>query len=483
MINRRKYAKCALIIGVLAGVLLVGCKGSEPVDHGPQDIPTPVASDVTTAPSPIPTPIVDVPKDRYDAVSVPRSADKESATETVSDVEYIFNPFYAKSEGDVSIVDKTQLKLFDVDASGNVRGGIDYPCLAYSVEKIPLASMNGDFSDVSDLYEGYRIVLKEGITFADGSDVTADDVLFSIKTLAHEDYDGTSEIGKIGVYGMEQYNTQISDETRATAEKYAYYDINEDGTSPFTGEEATKWQEVWDCFDEAGILMTEDIVKYVNEQYPIDAYVQTYLSTKLTYSHVEADPSLQILYAMRLWGGYAKKYVASTNTMTDLNGVEHNLTEEPLTIEDFWMLIRDFYGYNLGNIDGLNYESPFEYSNKYFEDYLADAFCLNHKGVDEIAGIVISEKTFEDGAVRKCIDVVIDKNEKLADLNVYVVEKKLYESDIKNNTASGGAGEYVISKVSEEGIVLAANESYLLGSPEYGTITYTIETEDSDEMD
>ena len=480
LMDRRKNKRIFIAVTCLLTVaMLSGCTDSKPVVTGPSGIPSQSeTNNKEVTPEITPTPIVDVPEDRYDSRTAARSADRELLNDTISGTEYVFNPFYATSEGDLVIVDKTQLKLFDVDAKGKAVGGINAPCLAYMIEQIPVEQT----TDTAE-WNAYRIVLKEGIKFADGTPVTAEDVLFTAKILANPEYETPSTLGQMKLLGMDEFYTQISEETRELGDKYAHVDINSDGSTP-EGVDEAEWKEVWDSFDDAGILMTKDIVKYVNEQYPLDAYVQTYLSTKLTYSHIQADESLQILYAMRLWGGYAKKYVSSTNIMTDLTGAEHDLNENPLTYEDFWVLIRDFYGYNFSSVDGLNYESPYAYSGKYFEDYLAEAYCENHKGVDEIKGLTIGQREFEDGAVRTCIEVVLDKNEDLSKLNMYVAEKALYEKDVKNNSVAGGAGEYTVTKVSEEGIELTANEDYLLGSPEYKSILYTIDNgEDGDEMD
>lgn len=493
MNNKKKAVLCTLLLCAAACLVLTACTSDKPISANPSGIPTSIESankgTVTPTPSPLPTPIVDRPADRNDFTKVSRAYDKEVLNETIEDVSYIFNPFYADAAGDKTIEEDTQLKLLFTDDKGQAFGGVEYPCLAYSVEKMSDADIASKTDYIMEDGEVcYRIVLKEGVCFADGTPITADDVIYSLKTISDDDYSGPGKVHNMAIRGMDEYHTQILAATRETADKYAHMTAAEEGNCPDECDDAEQWADVWQYTDEAGTKMAEDIVKYVNETYPLDAYVQTYLSTKLTYSHIAADESLQVLYAMRLWGGYAKKYTASDNTMTDMNGEVHKLSEQPLTAADFWALIRDFYGNNYSAVDGINYESPFSYSGKYFEDYLAECYCENNKGVEEISGITVSEENYPDGAHRTCIDVIMDSTENIADFNFFVAEKKLYEGNEKSNSVVGGAGRYLLVKVSEEAIELTANEDYLLGSPEYKNLVYYINNseekgEESDEVD
>ena len=474
----------------------------EPEDTGAgEESSTPSQEDVTPSETTAePTPIVDVPADREDAEHIDRTADEQQPEyRYVTQIPMNLNPLFY-TDSDREYLDLTQLKLFDVDAEGNLRTGVDADCLAYSVEKIATSGADADSTQSAagstqsatdsalnaasgaetdgtvSGYDTYRIVLKKGITFADGTPVTAEDVLFTIYTLADKDYDGAAAIARLDIPGMYEYHTQISDSLRAQAAKAIAAGIDSAGMMPVSANmQSSRWHEVWDYFDEAGLKMTQDIVDYVNNRYAYDAYVNAFLSTNLTYARVEAKESLRTAYAMAVWG-FVKSYKTSTGILTDFFGTEHNLNEETLTVADFWDIIKQYHGYDMDELTGMNYE-PAPDSGKSFDDYLSECFYEDRLGVDCISGITLSEQVYADGAVRTCIDVQLAAGSDIADFNFYIAEKAFYEGN-EHSTSLHGAGTYVMSGVSTSGHIelkMQANDSYLLGVPRQQYIVYTTE--------
>lgn len=91
-------------------------------------------------------------------------------------------PLYAAKEGNKQVQKYTQLFLLSRTADGRYVAGIEENCLAYSYSvKFPSA-------------EGERIIyefiLKSGLKFADGEDITGEDVLASFQTVLAQEYDG-----------------------------------------------------------------------------------------------------------------------------------------------------------------------------------------------------------------------------------------------------------------------------------------------------
>lgn len=497
-----KVVCCAFAIGLMG--ILTGCQnGGSITPDLPHTTPTPdieiTATPVPTAtPIPTPTPIVDVPEGRYDAaINARTEADEVPVVNHVDSIEGVFNPFYCESETDKAIVDLTQISLLDVDEDGNVHAGIEYPCLAYSVEELPYAtSFAGGVDGLDSNWKAYRIVLKEGITFADGTPVKAEDVIYSVKTLADLNYTGPCTISALNILGMRAYHTHVTESTRETAQRCAYAGITGEGTMPDDFDDSRDWNEVWSYMDEAGIRMAQDIIDYVNSTYDMDAYAQMFLSTNVTYNHVKASDNLKTVYAMVVWG-YLKRqsYNFGTNKIRDYQNVVHDLNEEVFNAETFWKMIREYYGYNLSSADGINYESAI--SGKLLEDYIIEAYCDDHKTDVELFGVKPFFVQYDDGSVRNTIDVLIDESENIADFNFYVAEKSFYEGNEHSNDLHG-AGEYkltLITTVSDAQygenandpedvevredirVELEANDSYMLGSPKTHYITFTTEPE------
>ena len=518
--NRKSFDPKRIVlamIAVMAAVFALGCKHtSTPIDATPSVTPgvsekaTPTVAPTAT-PIPTPTPIVDMPLDRVSAEELNRTADEEGELVIPGpEVWEVLNPFYSTEPKEVEIVDQTQVRLFDIDENGEIRAGIDYPCIAYSVVKTEEGIKHegeyqpkktdaeqagegeegeaGETEETDETeaepakektYDKYTIVLKEGLTFADGTPVTVDDVIFSLYTLSDIGYEGANGLGGLDIYGMRAYNTQVPESVRAEAALAIEGGLTEAGTCPKEFTDKTLWTAVWINFDKAGVAFVEDMIKSVmeNPKLMFDAPVQAFLSPYLTFAHVQASPSLQVLYTMTMFG-YVRSFNYSKNTMRDCFDVVHDLNEEELTPELFWGLIKEYYGYNLSDT-GINYERG--YKEKRYEDYLAEAYYAERLGVESIEGITVSEAAFGDDALRPCIEVTIASDADLADFNFYVVEKSVYENDLKRTDVLTGAGKYILVSNDENGALLEANENYMLGVEKQKYLRYIVEEENPEE--
>lgn len=461
-----------IIVAVITVFALLGCnKEPEPDPDVLVKVTDPATPTSSPTPSPTPTPIIDVPKDRQDASS--RSPeDEEPLRIPFTDEILVLNPFYADSDLAREIVDRTQARLFDVDENGEAQAGVDHPCVAYEYGFIDDRSMFGDTADeAGDDYRVLRVVIKEGITFCDDNPVTASDVVYSAHVLGNKNYDGPETFYENDIYGLAGYRTQISEERRRQAQLIKAAGINEDGSYPDLPEVGLAEQKAfWDLWNEAGVAFANDIVDYVNDHYAQNAYVQAFLANSLTYAKVQTDESLRVAFAFAMWG-YMKDFNAKTLVMTDTFDNVYNLDETPLTAEDLYNVIFRYYGYNLDDKTGVNYECPV--AGKHFEDYIEEIYLTKGSRIDVISGIATGAYRYPDGSMRGCVYFLVGKDVKVADINLYVVPKHIYLGKEKLNDLKG-AGEYSLEGFSEEDntITLIANDSYMLGSPAPKYIIY-----------
>ena len=468
-----KGLAAALLLCMCCAVT-TGCKKDEELpDNVLVKVTEPATPTPTPTPTPVPTPIIDRPDGRYDASAQPRSEEDETPEEIGFDDEVmILNPFYADTELAKSIVAKTQVPLIYVDEQGKAQAGVEYPCAAYEYEFIDDSSMFGQAGSLAgDDYRVLRVVLKEGINFCNGDQVTIDDVVYSAYVLANKNYDGPIEFKNTDIYGLSDYNTQISTERKEKAAKIKLYGINKDGTYPTVdGIQRSEQKEFWNCWNEAGEIFASDIIEFVNEKYGENAYVQAFLSNSLTWSKVAADESLKTAYAFAIWG-YMKSFNARTMIMTDTFDNTYNLNETPLTNKELFDVIFKYYQYDLDDKTGINYECPIP--GKHFEDYVEEVYLAKSPAVEVISGITTGAYRYPDYAMRGCVYFLVGKEVKPEDLNFYVVPRNVYLGQERINDLKG-AGEYYLESISEEEntITLAANDDYMLGSPKKKYIKY-----------
>ncbi len=104
---------------------------------------------------------------------------------TYSDMDGLFSPFWAETDGDRTVASLTQLSLLAVE--GNP-----------SPSEI-LVQTNEDGSST------VTIQLREGLTFSDETPITARDLLFTYYVLMDSDYDGPSQVKTLPVRGLSDY--------------------------------------------------------------------------------------------------------------------------------------------------------------------------------------------------------------------------------------------------------------------------------------
>lgn len=174
-----KWQKIAAF--ALAGMLVLsGCGKTAPVPSGgengekgsPSDFSSSIV-DVTLAGDP--SRIPQVAMDRKDTIVV-----------GTTDMNGVFIPQLSQTVPDRQVYELVIEGLVGVDDQGKP---IDDEIATWTIE-----------DDVK-----YTFTIKDGVRFSDGTPVTAEDVKFSYMILADPTYDGSSDISKYGIIGVEDY--------------------------------------------------------------------------------------------------------------------------------------------------------------------------------------------------------------------------------------------------------------------------------------
>ncbi len=128
----------------------------------------------------------------------------------------VFNPFFSTSAYDSAIVGQTQIGMLSTDELGNIVCGDDEPTVAkdYSITEI---TENGK------QYTVYKFLIKNGVKFSDGADLTIKDVLFNLYVYLDPAYTGSATIYSTKIVGLSNYRLQeqgeIGDEYASAVEE------------------------------------------------------------------------------------------------------------------------------------------------------------------------------------------------------------------------------------------------------------------------
>ena len=413
-------AKSSIFIVIISAVLLaiIGCStGETRTEERISDKPASSKEEVKDpdpTPSPTPTPVIDMEEGSYAISEMPLFA--------IEGTDYV--PFAYKTELISSVkVEEEDPEAEDAEESEDKE------------DKAAEDSEDGEGEeevDTSKYYNTYKITLKSGLKFADGSDVTADDVLFNIKAHAGRDYRGEYALGELDIPGMKEFHSQVPEEDRVKVETIIAaggFNVEEEKYPEIEGIDPKEQDDVWACYDEAGERFAQNIIDYVNSHYALNAYVNAFMSGYLTYAKVEADENLKTAFAYIVWG-YGKKsnpYNYRKNTLTTVSGKVWDLNEETIGAMELWEEIKEYYKGDL-SADGIdNDAAP---GTETIEELMAQAYYAKQDySIPEISSI-FKGTTVEDGsdAIRECIYLTISSEEDLGSFNFFLTDPKVYET-------------------------------------------------------
>ena len=184
-VKMKKFAKKFLVLSVVSGLAastLVGCSQEQPkTDSNTSQAAGEQGSGEAT------------------------QTESKYKTVVVASLEMngVFSPFFGTTAPDNDIVEMVHGSLIKSDRNAQPQADL----AEYKIEQVE--AEDGSVSETI-----YTFTLKDGVTFSDGTPVTADDIIFSYNVLADPAYDGPSTFSTLPIIGMEEYNkgdaTEIS---------------------------------------------------------------------------------------------------------------------------------------------------------------------------------------------------------------------------------------------------------------------------------
>ena len=226
----------ALLLAVaMIATLFAGCN-KEP---DPTNAPTQAATD---APTEAPT-----------AAPTEAARDNETLVVAYSYFSNKFSPFFATTAYDQDVAGMVSISLLGTDREGNVvQKGIEGEVRPYNgTDYTYYGIADLAITENADGTVDYDFVLKDDLKFSDGSDLTIDDVIFSLYVLSDPTYDGSSTFYAQPIEGMAEYRANMTtlsallaklgkdnkDFTYVTeAQQTAFWAAVEDGMTKFAQE-------------------------------------------------------------------------------------------------------------------------------------------------------------------------------------------------------------------------------------------------------
>ena len=219
-----------------------------------------------------------------------------------------FSPFFATTAYDQDVAGMTQVGLLTSDREGNIiMNGIEGETHKFNgTDYLYTGIANCEVVKNTDGTITYKFKLREDVKFSDGTNLTADDVIFTMYVLSDSTYDGASSFYAQPIVGMEAYRSDrgVLSNLILAAGPDATRDY-------YTAEQAEYY---WNAFNTAGVKFAKGILDDILAIYP-EYYPQLF-------------PNGDYTDAAAAWG-----------------------YEGIVTETDFWNAMVKNHGYNLGNLD------------------------------------------------------------------------------------------------------------------------------------
>lgn len=127
----------------------------------------------------------------------------------------VYSPFFATAAYDSEIAGQTQLGMLTTNTKkengstvAEVAYGDDYACVVKDMNTTYLDSNKRPTSSARAAYTQYDFLIKKGIKFADGVELTIDDILFNLYVYLDPSYTGSSTMYSTEIVGLEDFRTQ-----------------------------------------------------------------------------------------------------------------------------------------------------------------------------------------------------------------------------------------------------------------------------------
>ena len=124
-----------------------------------------------------------------------------------------FNPFFYTSQNDGEVIAMTQVSLLSVDNNGDPAVGDDYPVVAKDYTTTYYTAITGGSATQNSndaKRTEYDFLIKNGMKFSDGSDLTIKDVLFNFYVYLDPSYTGSNTMYSVDIQGLAAYHLDDS---------------------------------------------------------------------------------------------------------------------------------------------------------------------------------------------------------------------------------------------------------------------------------
>ena len=493
--NRFKKLVSLLVLGIMFAGMLAACATETPVV-------TPEATDEPAVETEEPTDVTEEPTETeepgvtFEEEPYGENLPTEPTIDTPLVVAYDafsqkFSPFFADTGYDQDVADMTQIAILTTDRVGGiVHNAIEGETVEYNgtpyLYKGP-ANTSVEYDEATDTTT-YSARLRVGMKFADGTPVTADDVIFSYYTLLDPTYAGSSTLSSYDIVGLKDYKTQT------TTEVYDKYDemfeaIYAAGPD-FEWTEGLDWtqeqqEDLWSRMDAEVVREAEKIVNYVNANYR-DAYAQDYIG--YAPEEVAENAGLQVVLGMALWG-FGE--VGEDGVFTAPSGATFDLVDSFPNYEDYKDEILAVYEYDIQ--EAFPYESADGvdvYANVK-SDFIGYWGPLDEsmggEGVPNISGIVkvddytveVTVNGYSAPAVYSILGIQVAPLHYYGDVDKYDYENNMFGFDFgdlsKQESLSAtpmGAGPYKFVSYDNKVVYFEANENYFRGCPKIAEVQF-----------
>lgn len=400
------------------------------------------------------------------------------ATDTLSQK---FSPFFADTEYDQNVVERTQIRMMTTDRVGGIiYNAIEGETVNYNGTDYLYtgpANISVVYDEASDITT-YTTKIREDMKFSDGEPVTADDIIFTYYVYLDPSYTGSTTVNSYDILGLQAYLTQVPEDSLAAV--VPAMDALKAAPAGYTVVEGDLFsQEIYDAYQaELTNLWKTDvqgIVDYVFANYCIPDYAGT---IGKTVEEITANDGLKVAFGMAMWGFGG----LNDDGTFAANGKTFDLVETFPTIEDYYEATYAAYA---GDINAyLSVESAVgattDAINTAFMSKLAEAQGVDMAaGVPNISGIKklddytveVKVKGFSAPAVYSICGLYITPKHYYGD-GTYDYEANNFGhpyGDLSCVTAKNdvpmGAGAYVFEKYENRVVYYSANENFYKGAP------------------
>ncbi len=126
----------------------------------------------------------------------------------------VFSPYFSTASYDGEIAGMTQIGMLTSEG-GDYKYGNNYACVAKDVDITYLDSEGKETTSAEKAKNGgytrYDFLIKKGIKFSDGEDLTIKDVLFNLYLFLDPAYSGSTTIYSTDIVGLNKYRTGQDD--------------------------------------------------------------------------------------------------------------------------------------------------------------------------------------------------------------------------------------------------------------------------------